>query len=246
MDYYIHKDLGFLLDKFKDNNYRNFYDFKLYKNNIPTKSHWLSKCSENFAKYIIKQVLQGILFLNNNNYVHLNISLDHVLINEKFEMKMTDYKKVQKMNSDNINLFKNHGKIEFAAPDFFKKYNFGDIKHVCKLDIYSIGVMTYRLLLGSYPVEIKEYKNYLKNQNEINEKTKIDIIKPISVNRQSVEIEPNSVSRDSVKPIPVSQEYIESSEKDKKFEILANQLDKLDIDSIKGLNSEAKTFIKST
>ena len=55
MDYYIHKDLGFLLDKFKDNNYRNFYDFKLYKNNIVKSTHlkldWMPHYYHNNLNY---------------------------------------------------------------------------------------------------------------------------------------------------------------------------------------------------
>jgi len=133
---------------------------------------------EEIVKYIIKNVLKGLYSLNSQNIIHRDIKLSNILINYlnnddlinenilNAEIKIIDFgfakylKKDELANSIIGTPFYMDPKIlhGFILEKNEKKYSYN-----MKVDIWSIGIMAYYLLLGVFPFKGKKYEYLVEN-----------------------------------------------------------------------------------
>ena len=113
------------------------------------------------VKSILRQVLSAVSFLHRTGVCHRNITIDSVHMNEKGDVKLTDF-------SHCINYLAENpvtpcGSVEVMAPEMAANismtsksddYNldsllyYGNVEYDTKADIWNIGALCYRLLYG--------------------------------------------------------------------------------------------------
>ena len=133
----------------------------------------LQKCNNNSLTELLKkrkylteievqcymfQLIQGLIFLHNKNYIHRDLKPDNLFLDDKLELKIGDFGLVYKLNkNEKANDY--CGTLKYMAPEFFEKkpYSF-------EVDIWAIGIIMYILLIGQFPFN-DEYEIKTKNLN---------------------------------------------------------------------------------
>ena len=105
---------------------------------------------------IMKQLNKAFKVMKENNIIHRDLKLENILIkyldkeNKKFLVKLSDYgcsKRLSSLSKNYLNTI--NGTLSYTAPEILKeeehkKYNY-------KCDLWSIGVIIYKLYFGKFP-----------------------------------------------------------------------------------------------
>lgn len=105
-------------------------------------------------KYIMGQVLQGVMALHNANYIHRDIDPSNIMVCSDGTIRLIDFgicKKIDALGTQDKNLTSSGvfmGKVNYAAPELV----LGDVEHQNRsTDIYSLGILLYQLCAGHLP-----------------------------------------------------------------------------------------------
>lgn len=94
---------------------------------------------------IVKEVLQGVQYLHQNNIIHRNLTGDSVIVTEKGEVRICNFDLAMK-HKEGEQLTEFCGTPSFMAPELFKiKKNKGYDE---KVDIWSLGMLVMMLVSG--------------------------------------------------------------------------------------------------
>ena len=140
-----HPKIVKVISYFEDENYVYIV---LEKCNNNTLSHLLKtrkKLTEIEVQCYIFQLIQGLLFLHNKDFIHRDLKPENLFLDDKLELKIGDFGLVHKMNK-NEKAVDYCGTEKYMAPEIFEKkgYSF-------EVDIWAIGIIMYFLLTGKYP-----------------------------------------------------------------------------------------------
>ena len=103
---------------------------------------------------IIFQILSALSFCHSKNIIHRNLTLSHILINENkkdnfIHIKIIDFSSSTKVIKG-IDMGDSVGNLKYTSPEVFEgKYNE-------TRDIWSVGIIMYKLLTGDFPFENKD------------------------------------------------------------------------------------------
>ena len=78
-----------------------------------------SKISEQTAKIIFKQLMEGLDYIHKNNIVHRDIKLDNILIDLTNTIKICDFGVSRRLLPGDI-MFEHCGTPAYIAPEIFK------------------------------------------------------------------------------------------------------------------------------
>ena len=148
----------------------NILRFHLYNLNSPI--------PERTVKYFIKNILQGIAYLNENNIIHRDIKSNNILLKYENENDMItrNYEKA-KIKIIDLGFAKILGNGVFAKslvgspmymdPTILKSLisenKNDDNVYDKKIDVWSLGILTYELLIGNLPFNGKNLKELYTN-----------------------------------------------------------------------------------
>ncbi len=129
------------------------YYYKEFRNKYPKQP-----INQNFIIKIFKQILNGLIYLENNKVIHRDIKPDNILLDENYNVKISDfgisalYKKTFNLNEENADndLLMNYslvGRVDFICPEIEKgkHYNF-------EADIFDAGLTILILMSKEYPI----------------------------------------------------------------------------------------------
>ena len=129
--------------------------------------------SESFINFISYQILNGLSYLHKCSIAHMDVKPQNLVLNEFLEVKLIDF-------SISINykyIKKDTIKLSLCGTNFYMskevlKRETIKVKDLNKIDLYSLGVIIYRLAFGKYPYGLKhgdenDYKEILRKiENE--------------------------------------------------------------------------------
>ena len=132
---------------------------------------------ENIARYIILNILKGIIYLNNNNYIHRDIKSNNILLQyDNDEDLITNNYMKAKIKIIDFGFAKYLEKNELArsivgTPMYMDPIILNSLIiskdeklkgfYDKKIDVWSLGILTYELLIGILPFLAKGLEDLL-------------------------------------------------------------------------------------
>jgi len=112
--------------------------------------------TESIARYYFEQILDAIEHLHNNNYCHLDLKIENVLLNKDFNIKLTDFG-FSTQFEEGKRLHKKAGTSSCRPPEMWKfGSEFLGFDGV-KTDIFQLGVLLYIFIVGVPPFAEAHY-----------------------------------------------------------------------------------------
>lgn len=99
---------------------------------------------EMLARTLFHQLIQALSYLHQQNIAHMDLKVDNVLIDDKFNLKITDFDLSQPINSV---LLEGKGTPGCRAPEIKEDV----CKNLRAADIYSAAIMLFVMISGSPP-----------------------------------------------------------------------------------------------
>lgn len=217
--------------------------------------------NEDSLRKIVSQVCSVLFYLHQSNYIYYDLKPDNILVKkidgEPF-VKLIDLGFAIKSENHQDELKPDEyirGTAEFIAPELLKKE-----KHDNRVDLYSLGIIVYRIVFKKFPFDIKnELKIYRAHLEQDFEFPKSKYSKElVNVIKKLLEKEPdkrytNSLEVLSDLNIPISNKLVKDWSPAKIFVNRRDVLNILDtyindktsseIFSIKGFEGSGKTAL---
>ena len=110
--------------------------------------------SESMVGYISFFIVNALNHLFALDVIHQDIKSENLLVNEHFDLKLTDFTISVKLNlSFSEFTFSGHGTNCFISPENLKKESV-PLKESHKSDYFSFGILIYKYLFGIYPYKV--------------------------------------------------------------------------------------------
>ncbi|KAH7649296.1 kinase NPK2 [Cryptosporidium bovis] len=122
----------------------------LYKNINKPNTNFIG-IDEKYLKFIVMQIVDGLVYLHQNNRIHRDVKLNNILINQDGAVKISDFgisklidKNTAKGSNKNISTFV--GTQIYMSPERLqgKSYSFSS-------DIWGLGICLFEMAVGIHP-----------------------------------------------------------------------------------------------
>eukprot|EP00993_Chasmostoma_nieuportense_P002446 NODE_323_length_2410_cov_13.563294_g301_i0.p1 GENE.NODE_323_length_2410_cov_13.563294_g301_i0~~NODE_323_length_2410_cov_13.563294_g301_i0.p1 ORF type:complete len:702 (+),score=150.91 NODE_323_length_2410_cov_13.563294_g301_i0:56-2107(+) len=121
------------------------------------------RLSETEAKFIMQQTLEGVKHMHGHNIIHRDLKLGNLFLNQEMEIKIGDFGLAAQLEFDGERKLTVCGTPNYIAPEILDGGKHG---HSYEVDIWSLGVIMYTLLVGNPPFETNDVKTtYRKIRN---------------------------------------------------------------------------------
>jgi polo-like kinase 1 len=100
------------------------------------------------------QVISGIKYLHAHKVIHRDLKLGNLFLSDKMEIKIGDFGLATKLEFDGEKKRTICGTPNYIAPEVLD----GKQGHSFEVDVWSLGVITYTLLVGKPPFETSDVK----------------------------------------------------------------------------------------
>lgn len=115
-----------------------------------------NKLSEIEARYIIKQVVEGLLYLHKHNIVHRDMTLTNLLLTKDMRVKIADFGLATQLNSKDEKHMTMCGTPNYISPEVATRSS-----HGLETDLWGLGCLLYTLLVGHPPFDTDAIKSTL-------------------------------------------------------------------------------------
>ncbi len=112
------------------------------------------RISEFEAQYYVFQIVNALKYLNKNRVIHRDLKLGNLFLNEKLKIKLGDFGLAAKLDFDNEKRHTVCGTPNYLAPEVLSNR----VGHSYEVDIWSLGVVLYAMVVGKPPFETPEVK----------------------------------------------------------------------------------------
>jgi len=155
------------------------YHYKDFRKNNPQKH-----ISQSFIIKILKQLLNGLKYLEMKSVIHRDIKPDNILLDSNYNVKISDfgisalYKRTLGPDANNADpeLFMNYslvGRNDFICPEIERKEHY-----YFEADIFDVGLTLLVLMSKEYPIAIQVNLSDNKKIRVINDKNMFDRYNP--------------------------------------------------------------------
>eukprot|EP00826_Nyctotherus_ovalis_P020235 TRINITY_DN1633_c0_g4_i1.p1 TRINITY_DN1633_c0_g4~~TRINITY_DN1633_c0_g4_i1.p1 ORF type:complete len:329 (+),score=84.74 TRINITY_DN1633_c0_g4_i1:345-1331(+) len=100
------------------------------------------------------QMIAGVKYLHQHRVIHRDLKLGNLFLTDKMELKLADFGLATKLEFDGDRKRTVCGTPNYIAPEILS----GKQGHSYEVDIWSIGVILYTLLIGKPPFETSDVK----------------------------------------------------------------------------------------
>lgn len=131
-----------------------------------------TKLNEPTAKYLFKQLLEGLKYIHSQGIIHRDVKLDNILLDANSIIKLCDFG-VSKLIKQGDTMTEQCGTPAYIAPEIISGEGYTGFS----ADLWSSGVVLYSLLSGSLPFKANNMSDLQKmimssNYQELNEVSK--------------------------------------------------------------------------
>lgn len=125
---------------------KNLLPYLIYKQEEAEKNKRKAKLSEKDVALLIRQLLNALKYLHDQNIAYLDIKPDNIMVQSNGEIKLVDYDNCRHIVSKQGDVVDCIGTPEFTAPEalVYENCSFGT-------DIWSVGVLIHVMLTAKSP-----------------------------------------------------------------------------------------------
>lgn len=105
------------------------------------------KLKEDYAKFIFRQIIQGIHYVHSKGVLHRDIKLDNILLTSEGDVKICDFGVSKIVQNSKQLQTEQCGTPAYIAPEVFRGKGYRGFQS----DIWSAGVVLYAMLFGTVP-----------------------------------------------------------------------------------------------
>ena len=116
-----------------------------------------TRLTEQEARFFLHQLLMACLYMNEKRVIHRDLKLGNLFLTDKMEIKIGDFGLATQLEFDGERKKTICGTPNYIAPEIL--LNKG---HSFEVDVWSIGVILYTMLVGTPPFETKDVKETYK------------------------------------------------------------------------------------
>ena len=116
-----------------------------------------AKLTELEVQYYLIQLIKALKYLHSKKIIHRDLKLSNIFLTEKMELKLGDFGLSVKLDFDSEKRNSICGTPNYIAPEILNKKSYQ-----YEVDIWSLGIIIYTLLIGKNPFNSKEVKNIYK------------------------------------------------------------------------------------
>jgi len=106
----------------------------------------------------INQICIAVKYLHSHRVIHRDLKLGNLFLNDKMEVKIGDFGLATKLEFDGERKRTICGTPNYIAPEVLE----GKQGHSYEVDVWSIGVIIYTLIIGKPPFETSDVKTTYK------------------------------------------------------------------------------------
>lgn len=106
----------------------------------------------------VNQICSAVKYMHSHRVIHRDLKLGNLFINDKMEVKVGDFGLATKLEFDGERKRTICGTPNYIAPEVLE----GKQGHSYEVDIWSIGVIIYTLIIGKPPFETSDVKTTYK------------------------------------------------------------------------------------
>jgi polo-like kinase 1 len=106
------------------------------------------------ARYYIYQLVKACEYVHAKKVIHRDLKLGNLFLNDKMEIKLGDFGLATKLDFDGEKKRTICGTPNYIAPEVLE----GKSGHSYEVDIWSLGVIIYTLIIGKPPFETTDVK----------------------------------------------------------------------------------------
>ena len=103
----------------------------------------------------LKQLCTGIQFIHDSHYVHRDLKLSNIFLNDDMQIKIGDFGLATRIEIDDEKRMTLCGTPNYIAPEILD----GLEGHSFEVDVWSLGVILYTMLVGKPPYESGDVKH---------------------------------------------------------------------------------------
>ncbi|XP_029160942.1 serine/threonine-protein kinase PLK4 [Nylanderia fulva] len=111
---------------------------------------------EEHAARIIRQVVQGLLYLHSHQILHRDMSLSNLLLTKDMQVKIADFGLATQLSKPDEKHLTMCGTPNYISPEVATRSSHGP-----EADVWSLGCMLYTLLVGKPPFDTDAVKSTL-------------------------------------------------------------------------------------
>lgn len=100
------------------------------------------------------QIISALKYLHGHRIIHRDLKLGNLFLNDKMEIKLGDFGLATKLDFDGEKKRTICGTPNYIAPEVLE----GKSGHSYEVDIWSLGVIIYTLIIGKPPFETTDVK----------------------------------------------------------------------------------------
>ncbi|XP_066995879.2 serine/threonine-protein kinase PLK4 [Anabrus simplex] len=112
--------------------------------------------SEEHACYILRQVVQGLLYLHSHNILHRDISLSNLLLTRNMQVKISDFGLATQLTRPDEKHMTMCGTPNYISPEVATRSS-----HGLEADVWGLGCTLYTILVGHPPFDTDAVKSTL-------------------------------------------------------------------------------------
>uniref|UniRef100_A0A1I8JHZ4 Protein kinase domain-containing protein n=1 Tax=Macrostomum lignano TaxID=282301 RepID=A0A1I8JHZ4_9PLAT len=119
------------------------------------------RVSEDQVRYFMRQIVTGLRYLHQNRIIHRDLTLANLLLTKDNKVKISDFGLATEIADGRTN------KTMCGTPNYISPEVSGSGVQGVEVDVWSLGVMLYTLLVGKAPFDTKDPKSTIDNARRL-------------------------------------------------------------------------------